>query len=237
MAESLICFLGVCVLDGNRVRMRRTTGGHHGWSHCWRRASLSNARYMLILTKVSVTCTVWIVWMALSAPYAWPITETTVLFRFVDYQLIQIVLFFPFLVKFNFEFWYVFRFVNGFRLIFFFSVIFSLLKKLSVFRFWVSSLFWHFGIYLNLFNFLIELVIRSSGSSSLCTLFSKWWLHQDQWISDDQFSIFFPLPCIFSAPKQKIFPLSKYKFQFFPKDSLIIITCTSLFSTKAAQMS
>jgi len=63
--------------------MMTTIGGHRGWSHCWKRASLFNASCMLTLTRANATCIAWTVWMALSALSASLTTRITVQSRFV----------------------------------------------------------------------------------------------------------------------------------------------------------
>jgi len=64
--------------------MMRKTGGHHGWNLCSKSVSLFNASCMLIHTRVSVICTVWIVWMVLFAHSVSITTKIIVLFRFVS---------------------------------------------------------------------------------------------------------------------------------------------------------
>lgn len=67
------------VLEG---LMMKTIGGHHGWSHCSKRVFLFNASYMLILTRVNVTCIAWTVRMVLSVLSVSHTTRITVPFRF-----------------------------------------------------------------------------------------------------------------------------------------------------------
>lgn len=64
--------------------MMMTIGGHHGCSHFWKKASLFNASYMLILTRVNVICIVWIVWMVLSVLSVSLTIRIIVLSRFVN---------------------------------------------------------------------------------------------------------------------------------------------------------
>jgi len=83
---TMFCFYWLLIWFLNRVLedlMMMITDGHHGWNHCWKKLSLFNARYMLILTRVNVICIVWIVWMVLSVLSVLLTTKTTVTFRFV----------------------------------------------------------------------------------------------------------------------------------------------------------
>jgi hypothetical protein len=90
----ILCFLFIDFLFFlfNRVlevlMMMVITDGHHGWNLCWKRISLFNANYMLILTRVNVICIVWIVWMVLFVLFVLLITKITVLFRFDSYSFL-----------------------------------------------------------------------------------------------------------------------------------------------------